>query len=271
MVGSNAFGVFWLKYMRDIWNPWHGCIKKSPGCKNCYVYFLDKQRKQDASKVYRVKHNFDYPLHKSNNGLYKIKSGEQLRVGMTSDFFLAQADQWRDDAWEIIRKRSDVVFFLLTKRPERIKSCLPKTWGDGWENVFLNVSVENQEVADERIPILLKLPFKHKGIVAAPLLEGISIKRYLKTGKLRQVIASGEDYVSARPLNYEWVKSLYEECVLTKVTFNFFKTGKVFVKDGKSHYLNKHEQVAIADRLGLEFAGRPFKFKLAIAWQLSLF
>ena len=87
-----------------------------------------------------------------------------LRVCMTSDFFLEEADEWRDEAWEIIRQRPDVKFFLLTKRPQRVVDHLPKDWGDGWENVMFNVTCENQKRADERIPILLELPFKHKGM-----------------------------------------------------------------------------------------------------------
>ena len=101
--------------MHDIWNPWHGCIKKSAGCQNCYMYFLDKQRGKDGTQVYKVKNNFDYPLQKDINGNYKIKSGEQIRVCMTSDFFLPEADKWRQEAWNIMHERSDVVFFLLTK------------------------------------------------------------------------------------------------------------------------------------------------------------
>ena len=71
---------------------------------------------------------------------------------------------------DIIKKRPDVKFFLLTKRPERVAEHLPSDWGDGWENVMFNVTCENQRRADERIPILLKLPFKHKGIMCAPFI-----------------------------------------------------------------------------------------------------
>jgi protein gp37 len=66
-----------------------------------------------------------------------------LRVAMTSDFFLEEADAWRDEAWEMMRERPDVAFYLLTKRPERVRGCLPAGWGDGWENVFFNVICEN--------------------------------------------------------------------------------------------------------------------------------
>lgn len=119
--------------MHDIWNPWHGCIKKSEGCQNCYMYFLDRQRGGRGEHIYKVKNNFDYPLQKDKNGSYKVKSGEQLRVCMTSDFFLEEADAWRVDAWKIIRQRPDVVFFLLTKRPERVAANLPADWGEGME------------------------------------------------------------------------------------------------------------------------------------------
>ena len=55
---------------------------------------------------------------------------------MTSDFFLEEADPWRVEAWDIMRQRSDVVFFLLTKRPQRVRECLPPDWGSGWDNIF---------------------------------------------------------------------------------------------------------------------------------------
>lgn len=219
--------------MHDIWNPWHGCKKISEGCQNCYMYFLDSMRQQDGSNVYRVKNNFDYPLKKNKDGTYKIKSGEQIRVCMTSDFFLEEADEWRNEAWEIMKKRSDVVFFLLTKRPERVQKCLPKDWNDGLENIFFNVTCENQKRADERIPILFDLPFKHKGIMVAPFIGEVRIGDYLQKNIIEQVIAGGENYEGSRLLKYEWVKSLYDECVQNDVTFNFFETGTRFEKDGK--------------------------------------
>ena len=114
--------------MHDTWNPWHGCKKISEGCANCYMYFLDQMRAQDGSLI-RLTNNMKKPLAKNRKGEYKIKSGELIRVCMTSDFFLEEADAWRTQAWDIMRIRSDVKFFLLSKRPERILSCLPSDWG----------------------------------------------------------------------------------------------------------------------------------------------
>ena len=258
--------------MHDIWNPWHGCIKKSEGCQNCYMYFLDRLRDSDGRKIYKVKNNFDYPLHKDKNGSYKIKSGEQIRVCMTSDFFLEEADEWREDAWNIIKKRPDVIFFLLTKRPERVEKCLPQNWQNGWENVFFNVTCENQIRADERIPIMLNLPFKHKGIMVAPFIGPVSIKKYIPSKQIEQVIAGGENYDGSRPLDYDWVKSLYNECVAADIKFCFIETGSKFVKDGKLYNLpDKKLQSQMAYKSGLQYAGKEISFKLTSNGQLALF
>ena len=249
--------------MHDIWNPWHGCKKCSEGCQNCYMYFLDGQRGKNGADIYRTKAGFRYPLSKDRQGNYKVQSGEQLRVCMTSDFFLEEADEWRDDAWSIIRRRPDVVFFLLTKRPERVRGHLPYDWGGGWENVFFNVSCENQKRADERISILLDLPFKHKGIMCAPFIGEVSIKKYLPFGQIEQVLCDGENYSGARPCHYEWVKHLRDECEEFGVKFVFCGTGRRFVKDGKMYRIESSElQSNQAHKSGLSYEGKPINFKL---------
>lgn len=249
--------------MHDIWNLWHGCKKISEGCDNCYMYFLDRHRDMDGSHIFRTKAGFDYPLHRDRRGNYKVKSGEMLRVCMTSDFFLPEADEWRAEAWEIMKIRGDVKFFLLTKRPQRVEECLPKGWGSGWENVFFNVTCENQRRADERIPIMLSLPFKHKGVMCAPFIGAVSIEKYLKTGQIEQVICGGENYDGARPCNFDWVKALRAECVAANVTFSFFETGTVFVKDGKTYRMpDKGLQSRMAKKSGMSFSGKPINFIL---------
>ena len=248
--------------MHDIWNPWHGCRKCSEGCEHCYMYYLDALRGRNGSEIHRTKAGFRYPLSKDRNGRYKIQSGEMLRVCMTSDFFLEEADHWRDEAWDIMHERPDVKFFLLTKRPQRIKDHLPKDWGDGWENVMLNVTCENQKRADERIPILLDLPFKHKGIMCAPFIGPVSIREYLPTGQIEQVLCDGENYDGARPCHYEWVKTLHDECAEYNVTFVFCGTGRCFVKDGRTYMLEDGVQSQQAYKSGLSFQGKPMNFRL---------
>ena len=253
--------------MHDIWNPWHGCTKCSEGCRNCYMYYLDALRGKDGSRIYRTGAGFRYPLSRDRSGRYKVKSGEMLRVCMTSDFFVEEADAWREEAWDIMRQRPDVKFFLLTKRPQRVADHLPKNWGDGWENVMFNVTCENQRRADERIPILHSLPFKHKGIMCAPLIGPVSIRDYLKEGQIEQVLCDGENYGGARPCRYEWVKTLSDECREADVTFVFCGTGRRFIKDGKTYAIEGPGlQAQQAFRSGLSYQGRPMDFKLTDAW-----
>lgn len=240
--------------MHDIWNPWHGCRKISEGCQNCYMYFLDAQRDKSGADIFRVKKNFDYPLHKNRAGEYKIKSGEYIRVCMTSDFFLEEADKWRDEAWQIMKKRSDVIFILVTKRPDRVYEHLPFNWGNGWENIWFHATVENQIRAEERLPILLDLPFKHKGIMVAPFIGKISIKQYLESGQIENVWCGGENYNGSRPLYFEWVKSLADECREADVSFDFFETGNVFIKNGvKISEIDKLAQTKRAYLCGLNY------------------
>ena len=163
-----------------------------------------------------------------------------------------------------MRCRPDVKFFLLTKRPQRVRECLPEDWGDGWENVMFNVTCENQHRADERIPILLDLPFKHKGIMCAPFIGAVSVGKYLDSGQIEQVICGGENYDGARPCDFDWVKSLRSECVSRNITFCFIETGTVFIKDGKRYILPKKQiQSEMAFKSGMNFLGKEIEWKLA--------
>ena len=249
--------------MHDIWNPWHGCKKCSEGCENCYMFYIDKMRGKNGGDIYRTKESFYYPLQKKKDGSYKVKSGEMLRVCMVSDFFLEEADSYRSEAYDIISSRPDVKFFLLTKRPERVIKCLPKDWGDGWDNVMLNVTCENQKRCDERIAILKALPFKHKGIMCAPFIGPISIEKYLVDGFIEQVICGGENYDGARVCDFAWVKSLRNECVSHNVTFCFIETGTFFLKDGKCYHIpSKRVQSEMAAKSLMNFQGKEIVWKL---------
>jgi len=257
--------------MHSNWNPWHGCRKCSEGCQNCYVYYLDGMQGKSGSDIYRTKSGFRYPLSKDRKNRYKIQSGEMISVCMTSDFFLEEADAWRAEAWDMMRTRSDVIFLLLTKRPERVRNCLPKDWGAGWENIFLNVTCENQRRADERLPLLLELPFQHKGLYCAPLLGPVNIGRYLDSGQIEQVACGGENYGGTRPCDYDWVKALREECVSRDITFCFMETGTVFIKDGRAYRIgDKSLQNLQAFRSGLSYQGRKIHFDLKDSFGLPV-
>ena len=221
------------------WNPWHGCHKCSPGCLNCYVYFLDNKRGINSNVVTKSKTNFNLPLKKSRNGEYKIPSNTEVATCFTSDFFIEEADAWRECAWQIIKKRPDLKFLIPTKRIERFYINLPVDWEDGYDNVIIAVTAENQAIADKRLPILLEIPAKRKAVLVSPILEYVDLKEYLKTGKINEVSVGGESYDNARVCDFNWVKQIYLDCKKYNVKFDFHQTGSNFLMNGKNYKI-KH-------------------------------
>ena len=248
--------------MHDIWNPWHGCRKIAAGCRNCYMYTLDRRRGMDGSVIFKTK-NFDYPLQRERNGQFKIRPGELIRVCMTSDFFLEEADQWRAEAFALMAQRPDVKFYLLTKRADRMRSCLPDNYPPVFPNLIFNVSAENQQAADARIPYLLDLPCEHKGVMCAPLLGPVNLRPYLAAGQIEQVITGGENYDNPRPCDFAWVQDLSAQCAAAGVKFTFIETGSIFIKDGKQYSIpNKRMQSYYAAKARVNVEGLEPEFAL---------
>lgn len=95
-------------------------------------------------------------------------------------------------------------------------------------NVWLGVSVENQDAADDRIPELLETPAAVRFLSCEPLLEEVSLFAFLK-GPLRDeclgklggspetpgidwVIVGCESGAGARPCNVAWMRAIRDEC-----------------------------------------------------------
>ena len=91
----------------SMWNLWHGCHKLSEGCRHCYVYRTDGKYGKDSSVVTKTE-KFDLPLLRKKNGTYKIPSGNLVYTCFTSDFLIEDADEWRAEAWEMMRIRQDL-------------------------------------------------------------------------------------------------------------------------------------------------------------------
>lgn len=218
-----------------MWNPWRGCHKYSEGCKYCYIHKGDAKRGIDTNEIVKTK-NFYVPVEKKKNGEYKIASGQMVYLCFSTDFLLEDADHWRAECFEMMQKRQDLQFLFLTKRIERFADCIPKNWGDGFDNVIVGCTVENQETADKRLSIFNKLPIKHKNIICQPLIEAIDIEKYLDDIEL--VVVGGESDTNARPLNYDWVLSIREQCIRKNVKFEFRQCGTNFIKNGLQYKIN---------------------------------
>lgn len=231
-----------------MWNPWHGCHKCSPGCANCYVFYLDGLRDRDSNTVTRSKTNFNMPLKKDRSGNYKIPSGSEVATCFTSDFFIEEADVWRDEAWAIIKKRSDVNFLICTKRIDRFENCVPENWGDGYDNTEIAVTCENQAKTEERLPVLLKIKAKRKYIFVAPILERVDLSEFLKSGEIDMVSVGGESYANARTCDFSWICYLKETCDKYNVKFDFHQTGSNFVMNGRRYRINHRDEYSQAKK-----------------------
>ena len=235
-----------------IWNPWHGCHKISPGCLNCYMFRRDAKYNLDSNQVRKTK-SFDMIVKKRRDGNYLVCKNDFVYVCMTSDFFIEEADEWRKEVWKMIKKRSDLNFYIITKRIERFYVSLPDDWNEGYFNVTICVTCENQKQADRRLPILLDLPIQHKEIICEPMLEEIRLGKYLQTGNIKQVTCGGESGNQARICNYDWIISMKEQCQKFHVSFYFKQTGAKFMKNHKLYLVSRPNQMKQARKANINF------------------
>lgn len=236
-----------------MWNPWRGCIKCSDGCLHCYIHKGDAKRGIDTNRIVKTD-DFFKPIEKKKNGEYRMKSG-MVYLCFSSDFLLEQADAWRLQCWQMIKERSDCTFLFLTKRIDRFMSCIPDDWGEGYDNVVVCCTVENQKNADCKLSIFKELPIKHKCITAQPLIEAVDMEGYL--GGIELVVVGGESDANARPLNYDWVLDIREQCIRRNVSFEFRQCSTHFIKDGKRYKLQVKDLCRQARLAGIDY--RPTK------------
>lgn len=233
-----------------MWNPWRGCHRYSEGCKYCYIHKGDSKRGINTDRIVRTE-QFDAPVAKDRSGAYRIKPGQTVYLCFSTDFLIEDADAWRPECWRMIRERSDLHFLFLTKRIERFMDCIPADWGEGYENVTVGCTVENQDRADHRLAIFKELPIKHKNIICQPLIGEIDLSAYLENVEL--VVVGGESDRDARPLDYAWVLSIREQCIAHGVHFEFRQCGTHFIKDGTCYTLATRDLCSQARKANINY------------------
>ena len=180
-------------------NFWEGCHKVSAGCKFCYMHRIQDGKKIDPNVVVKFD-GFRKPLGWAGQKLIFTCS--------MSDFFIEEADKWRPEAWEIISLTPQHTWLILTKRPERIKDCLPPDWGNGYPNVWLGVSVEDNKSL-HRLETLGEIPAKLRFVSAEPLLETVDFTKEID-GK--RPIDSFEWIIIGGESGNDYGKHKYREC-----------------------------------------------------------
>jgi protein gp37 len=190
------------------YNPYQGCVKVSEGCTNCYM-FRDMERFGLNPNIVRrsATATFNAPLRWQR----EVAAGDPRRMvflASWTDFFIAEADEWRPEVWAIIRKCPDLIFQILTKRHGRIEKCLPPDWGDGYPNVWLGVTAENREWWDRRVGVLRDIPAHVRFVSYEPAIG--SIKGASAAG-IHQVIIGGES-APGREFDVLWADEAIDIC-----------------------------------------------------------
>lgn len=215
-----------IAWCHHTFSPWHGCTKVSPGCLNCYAEKLSNRFNPglwgpNAGRKIAGDRAWAEPLRWDRAA---AKAGERRRVfcGSMCDVFEDRPDliRARIRLFEIIATTPRLDWLLLTKRPDHAAYWWDRITRaatgeslreDPWPNVWLGVSVEDQQRSDERIPILLSIPAAVRFLSVEPLLGPVNLSPWLSRG-LHWVIAGGESGPSARPCRLEWIRDLVRQC-----------------------------------------------------------
>lgn len=165
-----------------------------------------------------------------------------------SDWFHEDADAWRDEAWAVVRDCPNLVFQILTKRPERIRQHLPDDWGSGYANVWLGVSIESNRYV-RRAEILKSVAASVRFISAEPLLGPLPD---LNLNHIDWLIVGGESGPSFRTMDPEWARDLRNRSVTARVPF-FYKQSSAL----------RTETDTLLD--GEEWKELPFSYEASVA------
>ncbi len=186
-MGSKT-GIQWTGTHGRTWNPWQGCHKVSAGCRSCYMFREKTRYGQDPNTVVRsAPGTFNAP----NSRSLKWRERGLVFTCSWSDWFIEEADPWRDEAWAVIRSRPDLTFQILTKRVDRILDHLPADWEGGYRNVWIGASMGTLEEA-QKLSQLAEVPAVVRFISAEPLLELVPFRDIPGRDRIHWAIFGGE-------------------------------------------------------------------------------
>jgi len=163
--------ISWTGPNGATWNPWIGCQRVSEACDDCYMFEGQRRNGQNPEIVRRTTTTFKDPLKWVRNPR-RYGHHKKIFTCSYSDFFITKADEWRPEAWEIIRRTPQFTYLILTHRPVLIPRRLPAGWGSGWPNCWLGVTVESRRWLS-RLDVLRRVPAVKHFVSFEPLLEDL--------------------------------------------------------------------------------------------------
>lgn len=234
-----------IAWADDTFNPWIGCMKISPGCDRCYAESLNKRwgKKNWGPGIPRRRTspaNWKKPIKWNKEAEAAGIRRKVFCASMADVFDNAVPDEWRSDLWQLIRGTPWLDWILLTKRIGNVKKMLPADWEEGYSNVWLCITIVNQDEAERDIQKLIAIPAMVRGLSIEPQLELIELNcqycgtssdahsidcpatnRALMVG-IDWIITGAESGHGARLYNEEWTRSLRDQCQTAGIPF-FYK------------------------------------------------
>lgn len=263
---SDKSGISWTD---ATWNPVTGCTKVSPGCAHCYAERVAERFRDVKGHAYERgfdlqlrPERLDQPVRWQRRRMIFVNSMSDLFHEDIPDDFIAQVF---DVMWHRAPRHT---YQVLTKRAERMRDFCRIYYGDQKPpmNIWLGVSVENQVMADRRIPFLLEAPAAVRFLSCEPLLGPLDLSRWIGPGLLTLemsqqlegfaktrdgamwnvpfgnvrhefhglawAIVGGESGPRARPMDMDWARAIRDTCVPAMVPFFFKQVGGVTSKSG---------------------------------------
>lgn len=225
-------------------NLWWGCFKVSPGCKFCYADTLDNRynhenRHWGPSSKRKMVRSWWKNLNDMNKSAISNNRRETVFVMSMGDIFeddqplsnnegtaWKTIDELRQEFFRKIPQYPNLIFLLLTKRPENVLGITPISWIRDWpENVWIGTSIVNQEEVFPRLDALSNLPLAANTFVSMEPLLGPAVLGEM-IAYADWVIVGGESGQKARPMNPDWVRALRDETLAAGKPFHFKQWGE---------------------------------------------
>lgn len=267
---GDGTGIEWTD---STWNPTTGCDRVSPGCDHCYALTTAKRMKAMGVAAYQQDGDprtsgpgFGLTMHASRlDQPIRWTRPRRIFVNSMSDLFHAKVtDEFIAEVWAVMALAGQHTFQVLTKRHGRLRSLLSSPEFPGLvqeaasrrdpsavvtlpiPNVWVGVSVEDQQRADLRVPALLDTPAAVRFLSMEPLLGPVDLVRsinvnplapyHFRPGGIDWIIVGGESGTGARPMHPGWVRHLRDQASAAGVAFLFKQWGNFAPVEDEPRY-----------------------------------
>ena len=220
-----------IAWCDSTFNCWWGCTKVggSPACDGCYA---ERDSKRYGFDIWGSDAPRRYFGEKHFNELLKWDKDAQVTGEMRRVFVMSMGDwaegrpeqaPYLDLLWDRFLKTKNLIFLMLTKRPQLINKLCPL----GSQRIWHGVTAENQHWLDIRWPILRDVGSEVYWLSVEPMIGPMVLPDdFLRLGKRAWCIVGGESGPKARPMSSDWVRRLRDQCVEAGVPYFMKQWGE---------------------------------------------